>query len=377
MANKKQRAREFIIKTIYMTAFIFILGMVVVSCTKEEEEPLVVSKVSLVYLAADNSLSGEGYDKLEAIRQGWTATPGSRVLVYFDSADKGASLLELRGDHQMDILEEYGEENAAASEVFRRVILKAAGLYPQATLNLLVFSHASGWLPQCSYNNPSLRSVVMDRNNEMDLADFADAIPNNSFQYIIFEACHMAGIEVAYQLRYKARYLVASSAEIVSPGFTDIYREYIGELVSGNPVSFMQQAFNYFDKQTGYMRSATFSVIKTAKLEDLAGFIKTYCDINKEVNITNIQPFDRNSDHLFFDFGSYYLSLLATDTQREELSALIEACVVWKATTPYFMEGYRGFVIEEHSGLTAYIMQEAYPSLNERYKQTEWYKAIK
>ena len=377
MPNKKQRDREFIIKTIYMTAFIFILGMVTVSCTKEEEKPLVVSKVLLVYLAADNSLSGEGYDKLEAIRQGLTATPGSRVMVYFDSADRGASLLELTDNHQMDILEEYGEENAAASEVFRRVILKAAGLYPQATLNLLVFSHASGWLPQGTYNNPSLRSVVMDGNNEMELADFADAIPNNSFQYIIFEACHMAGIEVAYQLRDKARYVAASSAEIVSPGFTDIYREYIGELVSGNPVSFMQQAFNYFDRQTGYMRSATFSVVETAKLDTLAGFIRTYCDINEETGINGIQYFDRNSDHLFFDFGSYYLSLLATDTQREELSALMEACVVWKAATPYFMEGYRGFAIEEHSGLTTYIMQEAYTSLNESYKQTEWYKAIK
>lgn len=377
MANKKQRAREFIIKTIYMTAFIFILGMVVVSCTTEEEEPLVISKVLLVYLAADNSLSGEGYDKLEAIRQGWTATPDSRVLVYFDSADKGASLLELRGDHQMDILEEYGEENAAASEVFRRVILKAARLYPQATLNLLIFSHASGWLPQGSYNNPSLRSVVMDDNNEMELADFASAIPNNSFQYIIFEACHMAGIEVAYQLRDKARYVAASSAEIVSPGFTDIYREDIRELVSGNPVSFMQQAFNYFDRQTGYMRSATFSVVETAKLDTLAEFIRANCDISKETGINGIQYFDRNSDHLFFEFGSYYSSLLATDAQREELSALMEACVVWKAATPYFMEGYRGFVMENHSGLTTYIIQDMYPSLNESYKQTEWYKVIK
>lgn len=228
-----------------------------------------------------------------------------------------------------------------------------------------------------SYNDASLRSVVTDGNNEMELADFTSAIPDGCFQHIIFEACHMAGIEVAYQLRDKARYVAASSAEIVSPGFTDIYREHIGELLSGNPVNFMQQAFNYFDKQTGYMRSATFSVIETAKLETLAEFIRTNCDINKETDIDGIQYFDRNSDHLFFDFRSYYLSLLATDAQRVELSALMEACVVWKTATPYFMEGYRGFVIEEHSGLTAYIMQDMYPSLNESYKQTEWYKAIK
>ena len=34
----------------------------------------------------------------------------------------------------------------------------------------------------------------------MEITDFAMALPDHLFEFIIFEACNMAGIEVAYEL---------------------------------------------------------------------------------------------------------------------------------------------------------------------------------
>lgn len=34
------------------------------------------------------------------------------------------------------------------------------------------------------------------------------ALPDHLFEFIIFEACNMAGIEVAYELRNKAAYIM-------------------------------------------------------------------------------------------------------------------------------------------------------------------------
>lgn len=124
------------------------------------------------------------------------------------------------------------------------------------------------------------------------------------------------------------------------------------------------------------MQSATFSMIKTDGLESLADYIKNNCDLTAEVNINDIQHFDRYAYRLFFDFGDYYSCLLETDDQKQELQRLIDKVAVWKAATLYFMQGYNGFAIEKHSGLTSYIMQNRYPIMNENYKTLDWYKAI-
>lgn len=80
----------------------------------------------------------------------------------------------------------------------------------------IVFSHASGWLPQGTLTSPL--SIIMDKKQEMELSDFAQAIPDKTFNYIIFEAYFMSRIEVAYELKKKSDYILASLAEILSPG---------------------------------------------------------------------------------------------------------------------------------------------------------------
>jgi hypothetical protein len=52
----------------------------------------------------------------------------------------------------------------------------------------------------------------------MELADFANAIPYK-LDFIIFDACFMGSVEVCYELKDKAEYIVASPTEILSPGF--------------------------------------------------------------------------------------------------------------------------------------------------------------
>lgn len=379
MEPGKGDALAGMLKTLLIVAACVLLW----DCTGEDHEPVAATKVLLVYLAGDNNLSGESHEKLEAIRRGYYSRPDTRLLVYHDAKDTAPRLLEIMGDNAnntVELIEQFDEENSASPAVFSRVIRKAKGMYPGAQFNLLVFSHATGWLPAGSYSNPksglTTRSILMDGNNEMALADFAASIPDKCFDYIVFEACHMAGIEVAYELRNKAKCIAASSAEIVSPGFTAIYGQHTGELASGDPKIFMQEAFAWFDSQTGYMRSASFSVIDTGTLEGLATFIRDNCDFSKPVAVDNIQHFDRGTARLFCDFGDYYSRLLETEIQKQDLQQLIGQCVIWKAATPYFMQGYNGFAIEKYSGLTAY-MQDRYPLLDGSYRELGWYKAIR
>ncbi|MDR2626432.1 MAG: hypothetical protein LBC40_00165, partial [Dysgonamonadaceae bacterium] len=274
-----------------------------ISCESSEEAvyPEITDRVFLVYLGGDNSLSGETYQKIAAIKAGLPAG-NSKVLIYHDPSNAAPVLTEMQnrnGQTLSDTLAVYGEENSASATVFARVVNEVREKYPAATYGLLVFSHASGWLPPGALNNPGgLRSVIIDGNAEMEIVDFARAIPDEAFDCIVFEACFMAGIEVAYELKDKTDYILASSAEIVSPGFTEIYPESLGLLLNGRPEAFAEQAFDYFAKhKTVEMRSATFSVIKMAGLQALATFISENCRIDRPVDILTVQHFDRKGSY--------------------------------------------------------------------------------
>jgi hypothetical protein len=364
--------------------WISLLSIVTVffSCEIDDEIPLcppVSDKVLLVYFGGDNNLSGETYQKIDAIKKGMTQDRSNcKLLIYSDPARERPVLLEIKGHEGSGILDTvavYDEENSASASVFARIIGEVRDKYPSKSYGLLLFSHASGWLPQGALNNPSLRSIVMDGNTEMEIADFAKAIPDKAFEYIVFEACLMANIEAIYELRNKTDYILASSAEIVSPGFTEIYPFSINYLLDGDLTAFASNAFNYFNQQIYEMHSATFSIIKTAELQALANFVAEKCQFDKQVNINVIQHFDRSiSYHLFFDFEDYYSSLLDSDSQRGELQQLINNCVIWKKATPSFLINSSGFYINHHSGITAYIPQENFPLLNMRYEEMEWSK---
>lgn len=336
--------------------------------------------VLLVYMGGDNNLSDETYEKLDAICTGWKAHYTNHLLIYMDASDTTPSLIEIKkenGSNIKKIIENYEEENSASSEVFTRVIQKVKTLYPAQSYGLIVFSHASGWLPEGALNRP--KSVIIDQKREMELKDFANAIPNQAFDYIIFEACFMSGIEVAYELKDKTDYIIASSAEIVSPGFTPTYPYAINRLFEKNHnlTGFTDDVFGYFNAQQDYKNSATFSIIKTSGLGELAKFVRDNCNPDKEVNINDIQRFDRYSYVLFFDFEDYYSRLLGTNAQQEELKQLINNCVVYKVSTKNFMIKSDGFEIKKHSGLTTYIKQEKFPVLNEKYNDLKWSKALK
>lgn len=357
------------------------LGIFFSSCEKDDDNydiPTPVKHVILVYLGGDNNLSSETYQKIEAIREGWQGTADKRLLIYTDPADANPSLMEIVRENGQNIKKtvvDYEEENSASKEVLSRVINEVTNIYPASSYGLIVFSHASGWLPQGTLTTP--RSVIMDKKQEMELVDFAAAIPDKAFDYIIFEACFMAGIEVAYELKDKANYIFASSAEILSPGFTPTYSKSINYLSGSfsDLRAFGEDTFSWFNDKTGYMRSGIFSIIKTSELDTLANWIKDNCKLTRQVDINTIQHFDRYSYSLFFDFEDYYSSLLETDEQKDKLKNLISDCVLWKESTPSFMKDYNGFDIKKHSGLTVYIPQEQYSYLNTEYKKLKWHMA--
>lgn len=378
-------------KTTFLITFLFCC-LLLPGCGEERSSDIMPSarRTVLVYLAGDNSLSDEVWEKVDALVAGWK-NERDNLLVYQDTrGERGTpSLMRVvseAGSAQTEVIKEYPDANSADPQLFSEVLRDALGSYPAPSYGLMLFSHGTGWLPAGSYSNPrhynntkaGLRSIMDDAGREMEIADFATAIPDGQFDFIVLEACLMSGVEVAAELRGKADYLVTSSAEILSPGFTSVYEQMLDCLFQKDPdlSGFAARYMAYCNSREGAYRSGTISVIDLKQMDELIEFVSPLLQKEVETDISSLQCFDRNENKLFFDFGDYMEQLIRQDNRAEDvadmekqLNKLLDQLVVYKASTPYFVN----LPIRRHSGLTIYVEQEIYPGLNDAYRELSWY----
>ena len=343
----------------------------------------------LFYIGGDSNLAPEAYDKINKIRSGWQPGMGE-MIIYVDHSVDGACLLritEVKGNEyfRLDTIQYYGAENSADHTVLSRAINRIKQDYPADSYGMILFSHASGLLPEGMLVNP--RSIVRDDAvvREMEYYDFAAAIPDKQFDFIIIEACLMADVMSMYELRNKAEYVLASSAEIVSPGFTNIYdKEIMGLYDTKNNVSSILSGFvqSYYDIMKN---SITMSIIKMDEMENLASVTKSILkgiDIDDtNLDVDEIQTFDRprylsgKPYSRYFDFA-HIMENLVSSSDYKMFNTQMEKTVVWKASSSSFLLNQNGFYINHHCGLTTYIEQTVYPELKAAYRNSSWYKAV-
>ena len=354
-------------------------------CCKEPhvDRPVSTQRTVLVYLGVDNNFWYEAAEKIDTLKRNWNKNFDGNLLVYADAGAKPVLVhiyhTERRGN-VADTIAIYPAENSASTATFSRVLNTVKAYRPAASYGLIVLSHASGWLPADMSWPIQLRSVIIDTgtnepDNYMELEDFANAIPYK-LDFAIFDACFMGAAEVAYELKGKVDYIVASPAEVLAPGF--VYASMMKHLFQTQPdlEAVAREFYEYYDNKTGMYRSATVSLIKTSALDVLAQIFK---EITATVHpfledIDNIQTFGFGNQKIYFDLGDRLLRL--APERSAEIEIALEQCVLYKDHTPSYFSAKGGLhPIHAFSGLTVYIPQAAYPETNEIYKRLKWTKA--
>lgn len=357
-------------------------------CSDDKHTSPMADRTVIVYLGVDNNFSGEDDEKIAGLTEGWKENFTGHLLVYADPRPKGSGsdnpqgepyLTEILWENGKAVAREvkrYKESNSADPVVFRRVLSEIVDEYPAQSYGLVVLSHASGWLPSNTLVSP--RSVISDGGKEMEVRDFVTALPVK-MSFVIFDACLMGGVEVAYEFKDYADYLVFSPAEVLVPGF--VYKTMMGHLMKEKPdlTAVAREFYEYYDKLSGAWRSATVTVLDVSKMEALTKLAKELLagvDGEKRLNIGHIQRYGYGWNNLYFDLGDYLETLYP---QRVgEIEAALNTCIVYKAHTPgYYSAGNGSYsAIDFYSGLTVYIPQEAYPYMNNEYKKMKWTQQV-
>ena len=346
------------------------------------------------------------------------------------SNEKQASpiLTELRADTFgniiCDTLEVFpNTTHSADAKTVHDVLTRIKENYPAKSYSLLFSSHGTGWAPEnyCatpssfessgsgsgSWNTrrkedlvpkihwtypedssiPMVKSIGAETssggNIEINIDELADNIPMK-MDFIVFDACFMGGIEVAYELRHVCDKIVASQTEVIAEGMDYItMTSYLMKNSGPDLEGFCKNYFDYYNNhQQVLYRSATISLIDTRKLEPLVTACKDIFESRRsaiaELQGKNVvQPYFQKtyaSMHgWFFDLESILINSGASQEQLTRAKDALDQCIIYKDATATFFTTQ--IDINHHCGLSMYLPYKNKTYLNNFYKSLEWNKA--
>lgn len=329
-------------------------------------------------MVADNDLSDEAFDDINEMEYFFESKAGN-LIVYIDSGEEAPRIIKVCPDQSDKIVSKtiitYPEQNSASPTVFRAVIDDIMESYPSESYGLILWSHATGWLPPA---NNTLKSFGLDENLEMDILNLEEAIPDKTFEYIMFDACLMGSVEVVYQLRYKAPYILASPTEILANGFpysnivTSLFDQ--NESIQQRLENIANEYMDYYMAQSGKYKSASISLIQTNALDELASktseLLNSYSLQKWEYKQNIAQRLDLLESALAFDFEDF-LANNYPDTAVVEVKQQLNNAVLYKEHTEAFLTINQ---IHKFCGLSCYIPQVEFEKLNNYYQKLSWSK---
>lgn len=393
-------------------AWLLLLSVLLGSCNKEpvvlKVKPDVVEKgdtarkTLLVYMMAENSLSGYAASDVAEIVKAVPSVPSDcRLFVYVD--DKGFPILTqyfnmTNGEVGNSNYHPFSEDVCSSdTTAFGRLLDFILEDYPTESLDIVLWSHANGWLraplssaPQRtigvdngknSYSNTSTRSIEIE-----ELADLLKRLPTK-VDRVMSDACFMQCVEVAYALRDAAEWLIASPAEI--PGDGALYSTMVPEFfLSDGPEAIMDAYIRaYEDEYTG----AVLSAVKTSGMQHLADV--TYSYVNNYFNIYKTREYTPLLAYLpgggyaggvrypcYYDMNAVMERYLDAEEYLHWRKAFDEA-VVYVAASPAWYSAVCGRTLHYDTlsggGISWYLPQRRAmnESLNNDFKTTEWYYA--
>jgi hypothetical protein len=211
----------------------------------------------------------------------------------------------------------------------------------------------------------------------MNLIELKHAIPV-PLEFIMFDACLMGGIEVAYQLRDKAKYIIASPTETLVAGFpyTEITPLLFAKVIDYCEVT--KTVTNYYENQIkDYLKSATLTAINTSQLEKLANFIRQSLD-KKTITISeesyNPLIYELSEPVLYYDFFNFVRQIMTDKNQLNQLKQIYSEIVISYEHTDFFLND---LALVNTTGLNFFIFPFYEEGLFAEYMQTDWYTDTK
>lgn len=399
-------------------------------------------KVMILYSAGFNSLSSYLAEDIEDLTTGWLPSKNdSKAIVVVSHRTRNNGSLYVPSTNPCVIRIYKDKKNIPVMDTLLTLgtdMLLSKPEVMDSTLNyirhnfrsdhygMIMSSHATGWLPKGYYASPTdptgtiwssakkapartdvprgavpyveevlpgpavksfgqeIEQVGKDKNSyELDLPELVDAIPMH-LDYLLFDACLMGCVEVAYEFRDKCDYLAFSPTEILADGLDyPLITQRL--LVSATPDlrQVCEDYYNLYKDKSGDFQSATISLIDCRRLDALASvcadiieahpLVRAGSKAAEKIDAGLVQPYFRSDKHWFYDLEDIFAKGGMTDSEAARLRNALDACVLYSAHTQYFIS----FPIDTYCGFSMYLPCKGGPNLDAFYKSLAWNRAVR
>lgn len=383
---------------------------VIVSCKKPvDNTPTTVKRSVLIYMAANNSLNRYAKNNLLSLRENYSESDykNCNIIVYYHGVDNNINpkLMKVSNTDDFETIKEYENHNSADSKIMVSIINDFKTLFPAESYGCIFWSHGTGWLPKSftgratktspflykqeqpedeelinhpfyqyirKIDYPDTKAFGQNGSDWMEIEDMEDGLRDNEFDFIIFDACYMGSIEVAYALRKKTKWMLASPTEILGDGLQ--YATLAKNIFSDDdyPTILKNIAVDFTNKYRG---ETTYAIYDLSKIDNFIANYKalmaTIPDKIGTATSSNIQRFDRFSDHVIFDMV-HYISTISKGTHTSRIQNMVDDLVVHKYAAARMLL----IPITNYSGISTYIPFESYNAVTPSYKKLRWWNNV-
>ena len=234
---------------------------------------------------------------------------------------------------------------------------------------------------------------------QIETTDLADAMADAGLhtEYILFDACYMSSVEVAYELKDVTHYLIASPTEVISYGFPYIT---MGKHLLGTP-NYKGIADSFISFYSSYyLPYGTVAVTDCTQLDALAAIAQqinaaaeepTNAASAKHINAAaegklntatsgksapnGVQIMDGYSPTLFYDLGHLMSLKNAGTVLTTAFAEQLEKTVPYKGHTDQYFTALKDTPVDikHYSGLNT--SQGSLNRMADRLSETAWHKA--
>ena len=366
--------------------------------------PYAESRTVMVYMVAENSLNGNATADVGEMLLGMnndTLYAGDKLVIYLDDVklpriyviDKTTKKILLS---ELEPVWKYDEDvNSSSATQLAAFIDFATTHYPADSYGLVMWSHASGWIPSTYNGDKSLsmrksfgvdngRNNTNNSGNQMEISDMANALDGYAFDFIFFDACLMQNIEVAYELRHSAKHIIASPAEIPAPGAN--YKTLMKVMFRKD--DYVSQMLSAYELEYRKTYGLVISSVDTSELDDFAEYMKGIVDEHRSdllaLNASSLLNYMhwgqwRNDYPDGLDMQGVMLNVLNEEefTAWKEKADKIFTCMQngrWYSS----YQSVNKIDAAQCCGVSMYIPFEKYAfcSFRDAYLNTSWAKAV-
>lgn len=210
---------------------------------------------------------------------------------------------------------------------------------------------------------------------QIETTDLADAMADAGLhtEYILFDACYMSSVEVAYELKDVTHYLIASPTEVISYGFPYIT---MGKHLLGTP-NYKGIVDSFISFYSSYnLPYGTVAVTDCTQLDALAAIAQQINAADAEQLVPNgVQIMDGYSPTLFYDLGHLMSLKDAGTVLTAAFAEQLDKAVPYKSHTDQYFTALKDAPVDikHYSGLNT--SEGSRNRMADRISETAWHKA--